>query len=397
MALKFARILHFLLILACMLVLTAVRSEARSLQDASGIERHIIDEKLRTDEIKSIKDAFDKAIRKEKIYNAYEFNSDEILENTLKGKPMDNLKGIPRLFMSLFGKEIKANIGLALQIMAIMLLGALIRALQPLSEGMAYEAAKLGINGIIVLTASVAFGSVVKIATYAIDTMQNIASVAIPAIYALMAASGQIVSVAAIQPLMLVGVNIACQILKDFLLPMAVTAGVLFLIDSISERFSLKKLAKLFKSCSVWMTGVITLVFSVAVSIQKLASASVDAVTLKTAKFAIGTFIPVAGKYMSDAADTILLCASAVRNAAGILTVIALGLIFLAPLVKVFAVMLVIRIAAAFGSPVCDENITDALEDASGCISVIIGIMGASMFVLILLTGTLMNSGGLLT
>lgn len=178
---------------------------------------------------------------------------------------------------------------------------------------------------------------------------------------------------------------------------MAVMAGVLFLIDSISERFSLKKLAKLFKSCTVWITGAMTLVFSMAVSIQKLASSSVDAVTLKTAKFAIGTFVPIAGKYMSDAADTILLCASAVRNAAGILTVIVLALMFLAPLVKVFAIMLAIRIASVFGSPICDESITDALEDASGCITVIIGIMAASMFVLILLTGTLMNSGGLLT
>lgn len=397
MACKMTRILQFILIIACMLVLTIVRSEAQSLQDASGIEKKIIDEKLKSDEVRTIKDAFEKAIKKDKLYNAYDFNSDEILENTLKGKPLENLKGIPKVFMALLSKEVKANIGLALQLMAIMLLGALIRALQPLRDGLANEAAKLAVNGIIVLTASVAFGSVVKIASDAIDAMQNIASVAVPALYALMAASGKIVTVAAIQPLMLVGVNIACQILKEFLLPMAVMAGVLFLIDSISERFSLKKLAKLFKSCTVWITGAMTLVFSMAVSIQKLASSSVDAVTLKTAKFAIGTFVPIAGKYMSDAADTILLCASAVRNAAGILTVIVLALMFLAPLVKVFAIMLAIRIASVFGSPICDESITDALEDASGCITVIIGIMAASMFVLILLTGTLMNSGGLLT
>ena len=56
--------------------------------------------------------------------------------------------------------------------------------------------------------------------------------------------------------------------------------------------------------------------------------------------------------------------------------------------------MLSFRLAAAFGAPVCDESICDALEDASGCMTAMLGIMGASLFVLVLLTGALMNLGG---
>ena len=358
--------------------------------------QNIIEEKLNNSEMDSVKESVDKALEKTEISEAYDFNSEDLLMDALKGKPMDNLKGLPKVLLSIFGKEIKANLVLILELFAVMLLGAIIRAMQPLESGIPNEAAKLGINGILVVIAAVSFGSIVDVVKTTIESMQNIASIAMPALIAMMASSGQIVSVTAIQPIMLVGVNVACQIFKTTLLPLAVMAGVLFLVDSISERFKLKTLAKLLKSCTVWLTGAITLAFSVAISIQKLASTSIDAVAIKTTKFAIGTFVPVAGKYMSEAAETILVCTSAIRNAGGILTVIGLGLVVIMPFIKVFTIMIAFRLAAAFGSPICDECISEALEDAASCLSVIIGIMGASLFVLVILTGTLMSSGGLM-
>ena len=76
---------------------------------------------------------------------------------------MENLKGIPKLVLSLFGKELRP-ISLILRLYAIILLGAVIRCLQPFSSGMPNEAAKLGINGIIILSVSVSFGSIAEIA-----------------------------------------------------------------------------------------------------------------------------------------------------------------------------------------------------------------------------------------
>jgi stage III sporulation protein AE len=344
--------------------------------------------------MKSVQDAVEKALSKSEISDSYSFNSADILRDALKGMPMENLKGLPKVLLSVLGNEIKANLALLLELFAIMLLGAVVRSLQPLEAGIPNEAAKLGVNGVMIVIAAVSFGSIVSVVEKTIESMQHIASIAMPALIALMASSGRIVSVTALQPIMLIGVNTACHILKTVLLPIAVMAGLLFLVDSLSERFKLKTIAKLLKSCAVWLTGALTLVFSIMVSIQKLASSSVDAVAIKTAKFAVGTFIPVAGKYMSDAAETILVCTSAARNAAGILTVIGLGLIFLIPFIKVFIIMLCFRLAAAFGSPICDESICDSLEDSASCLSVILGIMGSSLFVLVLLTGTLMSSSG---
>ena len=352
-----------------------------------------MEQKLDTGEIKLVEGIVDDVLHHADMYN---ITAEDILKSTLNGSPMENLKGIPKVIFSLLGKEIRANLSLIFRMYSIILLGALLRCLQPFQSGIPNVIAKFAVNGVIILSASVSFGSIVDIASTTIGSLQSIASVVMPALIALMASSGQIVSVGAIQPVMLIGVNIACQIFKNILLPLAVMAGLLFLVDSITERFKLKNLAKLFKSCAVWITGVLTLMFSVLVSVQKIASSSVDAVALKTTRFAIGTFVPVAGKYMADAADTIMQCALAVRNAAGLLTIIGLVIICIIPFIKVFIIMFALKLTAAIGAPVCDEAVCDALEEATGCLSVVLGIMGASLFVLILLTGALMNSGGLL-
>lgn len=384
-----------LIFLAVLFTSTPVAASLRA-DTESVITEDIIEEKLRNNEIKTVKDTVDKALSKSQISKAYNLNAEEIIKNSLKGKPVESLKGLPKILLAILGKEIKINLVLIIQLIAIMLLGAVIRALQPLEKGIPNEVAKLGVNGMLVIVAAVSFGSVVDIAKTTIETIQYIASLVMPALIALMAASGRIVSVTAMQPLMLVGVNFACQVFKTVLLPLTVMAGILFLVDSISERFKLNTLAKLLKSCAVMITGTITLVFSIFMSIQKIAGSSIDAVTIKTTRFAIGTFIPVAGKYMTDAAETILLCTSAVSNIAGILTVIGLGLVFVIPFIKVFVIMIAFRLAAAIGAPICDESICDALTDSAGCISIMLGIMGASLFVIILLTGTLMNSSGVM-
>lgn len=363
--------------------------------DEAELNREIIEEKLKSSGIESISEAVDREIRKTPI-KTNDFSSQDILDGALKGRPMESLKGLPKILFMILGKEIKANLALILQLFAVMILGAVIRSLQPLGSGIPNEVAKLGVNGVLIVISAVSFGSIVDIARSTIESMQSIASLAMPAMFALMAASGKIVSVTAIQPLMLLGVNAACQFFKTVLLPLAVMAGLLFLVDSVSERFKVKTLAKLLKSGAVWITGMVAFVFSLLVSIQKIASSSVDAVTLKTTKFAIGTFVPIAGKYMADAADTILLCTSAASNIAGIITVTGLIIISAIPFIKVFIIMISFRLAASFGAPICDEAICEALEEAAGCLSVILGIMGASFFVVVLLAGALMNASGIL-
>jgi len=390
LALKCQKILKCLILAAFMIFIC--HNPVYAQNDISS-PQYIIQKNLGKGEVEQVERIVDDVLNEADVHG---FSAEDILNSALRGSPMENLKGIPKLVLNLLGREIRANLTLIVRLYAIILLGAVIRCLQPFRSGIPNEAAKLAVNGIIILTASVSFGTVAEIAANTIGSLQNIASVAMPALVALMAASGQIVSIGAIQPVMLICVNIACQIFKNVLLPLTIMAALLFLVDSVCERFRLKNLADLFKSCTVWITAALTLTFSLLISVQRIAGSSVDAVTLKTTRFAIGSFVPVAGKYMADAAETIMQCAFAVRNAAGLLTIIGLVIICLVPFIKVIVIMFALKLTAAIGAPVCDEAVCDGLEEATGCLSVVLGIMCSSLFVLVLLTGSLMTLSGFL-
>lgn len=374
-------------------ILGAVSASAED----SGFEDSLIQGQLQNREVESVKDAVDKAVQEGDLQKVFDLSTYDLLQDVAKGNPLDQLKGIPKGIGALLGKELKANIGLILELLAVFILSAIIKGLQTDEKGISSSATQLAVSGTMAVIAAASFGAIVTVAKDAIESMQTLASVAMPALVAMMAASGRIVSVAAFQPIMLLGVNGACHILKNILLPLAVMAGILFLVNSISDRFKLKNLAKFIKSCATWGTGTLTLIFSLALTVQRIASSSVDQVTLKTAKFAIGTFIPVAGKNMSDAAEALLACANAARNATGILTILGLGVVVIIPFIKIFVIMMAFKLAAAVGAPTGNEAICDALDDSAGCMSVMLGIVGASLFVMVILTGTLMNSGGIVS
>ena len=61
---------------------------------------------------------------------------------------------------------------------------------------------------------------------------------------------------------------------------------------------------------------------------------SADAVAIKAAKFAVSGMVPVVGGILSDAAETVLAGAAAVRSTAGVLGLLAILAITAAPFLK---------------------------------------------------------------
>jgi stage III sporulation protein AE len=131
------------------------------------------------------------------------------------------------------------------------------------------------------------------------------------------------------------------------------------------------------------------------VAIQGVSGAVIDGATVKTAKTAINTLIPVAGKYMADAADTIINCALVIKNAAGVVTMIVTLVICCIPIVKIFVIALMYRLTAAVIEPFAEERFFDCISDISDCMKVVLGIVGASVFMFLLSVGALLGAGGI--
>ncbi len=114
---------------------------------------------------------------------------------------------------------------------------------------------------------------------------------------------------------------------------------VLGIISKISDRVQIDRLSKFFKSSAIWTMGIVLTIFVGLLSIEGSLSSSVDGLTAKTTKAAVSSFIPVVGKILGDAVDTVIGCTSILKNAVGIIGVIVIIGICILPIIKLTILM----------------------------------------------------------
>jgi stage III sporulation protein AE len=112
--------------------------------------------------------------------------------------------------------------------------------------------------------------------------------------------------------------------------------------------------------------------------------AVVDGVTSKTAKFAIGAFIPVAGKYLADAADAVIGCTLLIKNAAGVAVMIGIVCICLVPLLKILALILLYKLTCVMIEPISEKRITSCISEVANSMTFVLGITASVTFMFLI-------------
>ena len=162
------------------------------------------------------------------------------------------------------------------------------------------------------------------------------------------------------------------------------------------EEKIINKLSKFFKTSVVWVLGVILTLFVGIVSVEGTLSSSVDGITAKTAKAAVSSFIPVVGKILCDAIDTVIGCSSILKNATGIVGIVILIGIAVLPIVKLVVLMAIYYLGAALCQPIADGKIISLLEQIGDTFKTLLAIM-CSISVMFIIGTTLVikisNSG----
>lgn len=142
-----------------------------------------------------------------------------------------------------------------------------------------------------------------------------------------------------------------------------------------------------------WSLGIILTAFIIAVSVQGTLGAVIDGATQKAAKFAISTFIPIVGKTLSDAADTVIGCAVVIRNAAGAGAMAGILLICAVPLIKIIALAGLFKAAGALLEPISESRITDCINDIAGSMIHIFALSASVAFMFIVSVTALVSAG----
>lgn len=199
-------------------------------------------------------------------------------------------------------------------------------------------------------------------AKVAIQGMMDFMLAIVPILLALLTSMGNITSATLFHPLIIFMVNMSGTIIFYVIFPLIFFSTVLDLISMISERYKLTQLAKLMRQVGIGLLSAFLTIFLGVISVQGAVTSISDGLTIRTAKYVTGNFVPVVGKMFSDAAETVVGASLLLKNGIGIVGVLILLFVAVFPALKIIVLTLIYKISAAVLQPLGNSAIISTLS-----------------------------------
>lgn len=312
-----------------------------------------------------------------------DIDMDNLLSSAINGN-IDN-NGIFKGIFNLFGKEVKDTIKILASILIIIVIHSIFKTVSENLGNQSISQITYYVQYILIVT--ILMANFTEIIAMTRDTIQNLVGFMnslIPILITLMITTGSIVSANVVQPLLLFAISFIGNMITTIILPIVLVATVLGIISQISSKIQIDKLAKFFNSSIVWVLGVILTIFVGMLSLEGTLSSGVDGLTAKTTKAAVSNFIPVVGKVLGDSIDTVLGCASILKNAVGIVGVVVVIGICITPIVKLTVLSVLYYLASALCQPIADGKIIKLLDQMGATFKILLAITFAVAVMLII-------------
>lgn len=298
----------------------------------------------------------------------------ELLNSAISGK-VDNKSIYSSIFL-LLGKEIVSVLRILATVLLIVVIHSLLKSISDNLENNGVSKITYYVEYILIVTlVLVSFSEVITITKSSIQNLVGFAYSLLPILLALVASTGNIISVSVIQPIILGSIVFISSIVQNVVIPILLIATVLGIISNISNKVQVEKLSKFFKSSIVWFLGIVVTLFVGVLSVEGTLSSGVDGVTAKTTKAVVSNFVPVVGKALGDSVETVLGCTNILKNATGFVGIIVIIGICAAPIIKLIILSASFQITSALSEPIADKNIVKLLGHMGDVFKILLAIM----------------------
>lgn len=268
------------------------------------------------------------------------------------------IKGLFRYFFH----EILTNGKLLSSIIIITVFAMLLESMQNAFERNTVSTVAYAIAYLVLMVLAInSFHVAITYAREAITRMSDFMLAMIPLVIALLASMGNLASAATFHPLIVFMINTSGILISTVIFPLLFLSAMLYIASQFSERYKVTQLANLLRNIAMGALGAFLTIFLAVVSIHGATAAVTDGVTIRTAKYVAGNFVPVVGRMFSDAADTVVGASLLVKNAVGLAGVIILLLICAFPAVKILVLAFIYNLSSAVLQPMGNSPIITTL------------------------------------
>lgn len=295
-----------------------------------------------------------------------ELNPKEYVMDFMKtGDGKFSIKKFGNALWSYAFREVLAAVKIMIGILILGIVSALLKNLEnAFSNEKMTKIAYFACYSLVIIVVAKSFKIGVSLVNSTINTMVDFMTALIPVLLVMLASVGGVAEAAVMNPIIIVAINICSRIYVSFIIPMILMSFVLNFVNNISDDYKISNLTKIFSKAALWTQGIIMTVFVGVVSIRGITSKTLDAVTSKTAKYAVDNFVPVIGKCLSDAVSTVAGYSLLAKNALSSLGLVIILAIILLPIIKIFVIASMYKISAALIEPICDKNMVKCISNS---------------------------------
>ena len=216
-----------------------------------------------------------------------------------------------------------------------------------------------------------------------------------PILLTLLTAVGGSVSASIYQPAMVLLTNVISGFVTYVLMPIFIFSIVFSIISNLSPTVKLDKFSGFLNSSYKWLMGLVFTIFTAFLSLQGISASSVDGISIRTAKYAIKSYVPLLGSYLSDGMGIILASSNLIKNAVGAAGLFLLLATIISPLIDLIVFMLALKLVAGIVEPLGNKQIANFVSSIAKNLTLLISLIVALSFVYFIMVGLVMCSANI--
>lgn len=313
------------------------------------------------------------------------------VESVINGTFASGQKSIFTAIVNLVFDDILAYIPLLATIVIVAIICGFVSNLKSENNGKSVgDIIHFVCYGVIIILIMTCITKLIASSSSTIQLIKTQMEVVFPILLTLMTAIGGTASVAVYQPAVAFLSSFVMQIFTSVLMPLFIFMLVFTIVSNISSNVKLDKFTKFFGSAFKWITGTVFTVFMAFLAIQGITATTYDGVSIRTAKYAIRSYVPLLGGYLSEGFDVIMSSSMLIKNGVGASALVLMFASVLSPIIQIAVFSLVLKLIAAILEPLTDSRISDFIFTVGKTLTYLATMIIGVAFMYLITTGLIM-------
>ncbi len=282
-------------------------------------------------------------------------------------------------------------VGKIAPLLSLMIFMAAIQIILPSSASPNLQKAFLTYTGLV--TALMLYRQtydVIDLTKGCLDRLCNIMNLMAPVMEAIFLSTGSLTQMSVSTQAVMLFVTVAGNFTGYILTPLTNLLFTLSAVASICDEVKMSHLIGSLRKFIMRLIQLFTMYFSFMLGAQSILAKSADSLGMKTARFALGSFIPVAGGTIAEALSTLREGMSLLKNAAGIGGILIIILLLLPDILNLAVYKFTLYLTGTAADLLKLDKFSALANEIHGIVELLMAIVlfTALMFVLVLILFT---------